>query len=362
MNMIFKRLEKENLPHEQVVFCKDKKTGLEAIIAIHNTSLGPTLGGCRMHPYASEEEALEDVLHLSEAMSYKSAFADLNLGGGKSVIIGDPSKDKTPELLRSFGKFVDSLGGKYTAAKDLGITEKDLECMGGVTPFVIGAPKESSGSGDPSSATAKGVFYALKWGVKEKLQRDSLKGVRVVIQGVGSVGKELMRFLLEESAELFIYDTQESVLANIKKQYPSVHLITKKEVFNTSCDVFAPCAMGAILNKETIETLDCSVIAGAANNQLESSQIGDAFFKKNILYLPDFVINSGGITYVYSFLEPKKSESWVADKLKSLPDALTNIYLISQKEGISMERAALKFAVKKIQDASCSNEDNSYKK
>ena len=351
--MVFKEVKKVKLEHEQIVFCRDQKTGLRAIIAIHNTNLGPTLGGCRMHPYKNEEDALRDVLNLSEGMSYKSAFADVELGGGKSVIIADPKTEKTPELLRSFGKFVDSLGGKYITAKDVGIKDEDLMHVAQETKYVVGSPKDLVGVSHPSAATARGVFYSLKWSVKKKLKKDSLKGIRVVVQGAGAVGRELVKHLLEESAEVFIYDIQEKVLQELKQQYPALNLINQEhEVFTTPCDVFAPCAMGSVLNSETIKTLNCSIIAGAANNQLENDEIGEQIYKKGIFYLPDFVINSGGLVFVYSLLEPKKLDGWVSEKLKSLPKSLDGIYEISEKQNVSMQNAALQFAVNKIQSAS----------
>ncbi len=354
--MIFKHLEKETLAHEQVVFCNDYKTGLKAIIAIHNTTLGPTLGGCRMYPYKSEEEALKDVLNLSRAMSYKSACAGLELGGGKSVIIGDPERDKTTELLYSFGNYIESLSGKYIVAEDMGIESQDLKCIGKKTSYVVGKPKEEGGAGSPSYFTAKGTFYGLKWGVESKLKKDSLKGVKVVIQGVGSVGIELMKLLLKEKAEVFVFDVKDEILKNISEHYPSAHILSSDKVFKTPCDVFAPCALGGIINDENLKFLNCSIIAGAANNQLKSPEISKKLIDKDILYLPDFIINSGGIIYVYSFFKSQKVESWVEFKLQEIPKILKSIYQFSKDKKISMMESALQFAMKKMTHNSLSKE------
>lgn len=348
--MVFKNIQQSDLPHEQIVFGYDQATGLKAIVAIHNTNLGFTLGGCRMHPYQNEQEALQDVLLLSEAMSYKAAFAGLELGGAKSVIIADPKTDKTPELLKAYGKFIHSLGGQYIAAKDVGIDGQDLLHVREATPYVVGLP-HPDGTGGPSSATAQGVFQALKWGVQKKLNKPTLKGVRVVIEGVGAVGQELMKSLLLESAEVFIYDIRADILESLKKEYPSLHVLKQSEVFQTPCDVFAPCALGGSLNEKTIDLLDCSLIAGAANNQLASKDISQKIFQKDILYLPDFVINSGGLVFVYSLLDPKKPQSWVEEKLQNLPKTLDYIANISKKENVDMGDAALKFAFEKINKA-----------
>ncbi len=355
--MVFKFLEKEVLPHEQVVFCNDYKTGLKAIIAIHNTTLGMSLGGCRMYPYKTEEEALKDVLNLSRAMSYKSACAGLKIGGGKSVIIGDPEKDKTPELLRSLGKYVESLSGKYTIAKDVGITGEDLKYIGEKTSYVVGKPKKEGGAGSPSYFTAKGVFLSLKLGVKLRLKKDSLKNIKVVIQGVGSVGRELMKLLLEEKADVFIFDVRDEVLKKMADKYPSVHILSSDKVFTTSCDVFAPCALGGVINDESLKTLDCALIAGGANNQLKYPEISKKLADKNILYFPDFIINSGGIIHAYSFFKFSKPTHWAEEKLKEIPDTLMSIYKSSLSQNISITEAAYQLAMERMTNTSCSEEE-----
>ena len=348
--MVFEELEKEKLPHEQVVFCNDYKTGLKAIIAIHNTQLGPSLGGCRMYPYKTEKEALRDVLNLSRAMSYKAACSGLELGGGKSVIIGDPDKDKSKEILYSFGKYIQSLNGKYIVAKDVGIFDQDLKHIGETTSYVIGKPREDGGAGSPSYSTAKGVFLGLKLGVQLRLQKTSLKNIKVVIEGVGSVGFELMKLLVEEEAEVFVFDVKKEILEKVKKAYPSVHILSQKEVYHTPCDVFSPCALGGVINETNLKTLNCSLIAGGANNQLHSIDICQKLFDKNILYLPDFILNSGGLIHVSGYLKikDKPPENWIENKLQEIPKSLKSIYDFSKKQHISMTEAALNLGQTRI--------------
>ena len=346
--MVFKALDKNSQTHEQVVFCSNSETGLRAIVAIHSTSLGPALGGCRMYPYQTEEQALEDVLRLSEAMSYKAALAELKLGGGKSVIIGDPEKHKTPELLWSFGLHIESLNGRYVAAKDMGITMEDLQYIGDQSSYVVGRPIQRGGVGDPSYSTAKGVYYGMKEAVKRKLRRDSLKGIKVVIQGMGAVGFNLAEFLMQEQAELFISDIKTSVLEKVKSTFPGIHIIPNEEVFITPCEIFSPCAIGAVINEETVEKLNCAIIAGGANNQLSSLSIGKKLFEKEILYIPDFVINSGGLIYVSSFLTPKKSNKWIENKIREIPHTIRKICEFSSDEGIDPSQMALNLAKDRI--------------
>jgi len=347
--MIFKILEQEHLPHERVVFCNDYKTGLKAIIAIHSTKLGVALGGCRMYPYATEQEALKDVLNLSRAMSYKAVFAGLKLGGGKSVIIGNPPKDKNIELLHAFGEYVESFGGTYIVAKDVGITDTDLKYIGEKTSHVVGKPKDEGGAGSPSYFTARGVFLGLKLGVKLKLQKSTLKGIKITIQGVGSVGKELMKLLLKEKAEVFVSDINEKTLKSISELYPEVHILPLDQVMKVPCDVFSPCALGGVLNENSLNSLDCSIIAGGANNQLASVDISQKLFDKDILYLPDFILNSGGLIQSYAFIQSiDPLEDWTEHKLQEIPVSLKSIYDSSKNQNISMTEAALQIAQQKI--------------
>lgn len=288
--------------HEQVVFVSDDKSGLKAIIAVHNSNLGPALGGCRMWPYASEEEAIRDVLRLSRGMTYKSAMANLKLGGGKSVIIGNPRTQKTPELLAAFARALEQLNGRYIAAEDSGTSVADMKYMTQFTRHVAGIHDKPSDqgmrSGDPSPATAYGTFIGIKAAVKERLGRDSLEGLRVAVQGVGNVGFDLARQLKAAGAQLWVTDIHREPLLQAGKELGAT-VVAPEEVFGLDVDVFAPCALGAILNDATIPQLKASIVAGAANNQLAEPRHGVELMKRGILYAPDYVINAGGIIDVY---------------------------------------------------------------
>ena len=288
--------------HEQVVFVSDDKSGLKAIIAVHNSNLGPALGGCRMWPYASEEEAVRDVLRLSRGMTYKSAMANLKLGGGKSVIIGNPRTHKTPELLAAFARALEQLNGRYIAAEDSGTSVADMKYMTQFTQHVAGIHDKPSDagtrSGDPSPATAYGTFIGIQAAVKERLGRDSLDGLRVAVQGVGNVGFDLARQLKEAGAQLWVTDIHREPLVQAGKELGAT-VVAPDEIFGLDVDVFAPCALGAILNDSTIPQLKATIVAGAANNQLAEARHGLALMKRGILYAPDYVINAGGIIDVY---------------------------------------------------------------
>ena len=288
--------------HEQVVFVSDDKSGLKAIIAVHNSKLGPALGGCRMWPYASEEEAVRDVLRLSRGMTYKSAMANLKLGGGKSVIIGNPRTHKTPELLAAFARALEQLNGRYIAAEDSGTSVADMKYMTQFTQHVAGIhdkpSDEGTRSGDPSPATAYGTFIGIKAAVKERLGRDSLDGLRVAVQGVGNVGFDLARQLKEAGAQLWVTDIHREALVQAGRELGAT-VVAPDEIFGLDVDVFAPCALGAILNDTTIPQLKASIVAGAANNQLAEARHGLELMKRGILYAPDYVINAGGIIDVY---------------------------------------------------------------
>ncbi|MCD1639268.1 Glu/Leu/Phe/Val dehydrogenase dimerization domain-containing protein [Stutzerimonas kunmingensis] len=289
--------------HEQVVFCHDQASGLKAIIAIHDTRLGPALGGCRMFPYASDDEALRDVLRLSRGMTLKSSLAGLKLGGGKAVIIGDPHTGKSQALLHAMGDFVDSLGGRYITAADSGTGDAEMQAFAQRTRHVVGATPRtlldgSVASGDPSPSTAYGVFVGLKEAVRQRLGRDELTGLKVAIQGVGHVGLGLARHLKAAGAELWVADIFD---ANVKQAMDELgaNVVRPQDIYGLDVDVFAPCAMGGILNEQTLEVLRAPVIAGAANNQLASAGIGVELQRRNQLYAPDYAINAGGIIDVY---------------------------------------------------------------
>ena len=288
--------------HEQVVFVSDDASGLKAIIAVHNSNLGPALGGCRMWPYATEDEAIRDVLRLSRGMTYKSAMAGLKLGGGKSVIIGNPRTQKTPELLAAFARALEQLNGRYIAAEDSGTSVADMKYMAQFTQHVAGIvdkpTDEGTRSGDPSPATAYGVFVGIKAAVKERLGRDSLKGVRVAVQGVGNVGFDLARQLKEAGAELWVTDIHRDSLTAAARDLGAT-VVAPEDIFGLDVDVFAPCALGAVINDATLPQLKAKIVAGAANNQLAEARHGAELFRRGILYAPDYVINAGGIIDVY---------------------------------------------------------------
>lgn len=294
---VFGQLSFDN--HEQIVFCHDKDTGLKAIIGIHNTVLGPALGGTRMWKYNNEWEALNDVLRLSRGMTYKSAISGLNLGGGKAVIIGDAKADKTPELITKFGQYVNSLSGKYITAEDVGTTTPDMDLIRQVTPYVTGISESIGGSGNPSPVTAYGVFMGMKAAAKHQFGLDNLAGKKVLVQGIGHVGETLVMHLVQAGAEVQITDINEDRLAELQSKY-GVHIFRGDDVYAADVDIYAPCALGATINDETIYKLKAKVIAGAANNQLANEEIhGRILQERGILYAPDFLINAGGIINVY---------------------------------------------------------------
>ena len=322
--------------HEQVVFCSDDKTGLKAIIAIHNTNLGPALGGCRMWPYASEDEAVCDVLRLSRGMTYKSALAGLKLGGGKSVVIGNPRTDKTPALLDSLARAIDRLGGRYIAAEDSGTGVPDMKRMRKRTPFVAGVEEKPSDegmrSGDPSPSTAYGTFVGIRAAVRERLGRDSLEGLRVAVQGIGNVGYDLARRLHAAGAELWVSDIDSRALARAEAELGAT-VIAADEIFAIDVDVFAPCALGAVINDRTLPQLKASIVAGAANNQLAEARHGLALMNRGILYAPDYVINAGGIIDVYyEHAGLDAGRSALIAHIDRIDDNLTEIFARSRRE------------------------------
>lgn len=285
--------------HEQVVFCCDPSAGLKAIIAIHNTNRGPALGGCRMWPYKSDDEALQDVLRLSRGMTYKSAIANLNLGGGKSVIIGNPRTDKTEALLRAMGRFLEGLGGRYIVAEDAGTHVEDIKIMGQETQYVVGVLDKATGeggmrSGDPSPATAYGVLVGLKAAVRYRLGRDDLKGLKVAIQGVGNVGYRLAKYLKEAGAQVWVADIYDDQVRRAVHEL-GVTPVSVDQIFGLDVDVFAPCALGSALNDDTLPQLRAKVVAGSANNQLAEERHDKELMTRGILYAPDYVINAGGL-------------------------------------------------------------------
>ena len=331
------------LDHEQVVYCHDKSTGLKSIIAIHNTTLGPALGGTRMWNYTTDQEALYDVLRLSRGMTYKAAISGINLGGGKAVIIGDSKTQKTEALFRRYGRFVNSLGGKYITAEDVGTSIREMEYVAMETEFVTGVPVDMGGSGDPSPFTAYGVYLGMKASVNQVWGSDSMEGKKVVVQGVGHVGEHLVDHLTKDGAKVFISDINETQLKTIAQKYGATG-VDLDAVYNLDVDVYAPCAMGATLNDNTIPHLKCSVIAGAANNQLgDEVRHGNMLVERGILYAPDFLINAGGVINVYN--------EWIGynyDRAKRSTEKIyertLEIFRLAQKKRMSTHSAALKIA------------------
>lgn len=292
-------LSMEHMQHEQVMFFSDNDLGLKGIIAIHNTVLGPSLGGCRIWNYTNESDALEDVLRLSRGMTFKSSLAGIHLGGGKSVILSDPKVKKDESFWRRFGQFVESLGGKYITAEDVGTSTREISFIMQETRHCSGKPVESGGSGDPSPHTALGVFHGLKAAVKFAYGNDSLEGKKVLVQGVGHVGQFLTEHLVKSGARVMISDINEHALKLVSSSLP-VQVIDPKNIFEVEMDVYAPCALGATLNDQTIPLLKAAVVAGAANNQLAHEKTnGQQLIERGIVYAPDFLINSGGVVNCY---------------------------------------------------------------
>jgi leucine dehydrogenase len=334
--------------HEQILFCNDNSTGLKAIIAVHNTVLGPALGGTRMWNYNNELEALTDVMRLSRGMTYKSSVAGLNLGGGKAVIIGDPKKIKNEALLRRFGKFVNGLGGKYITAEDVAMTSRDMEIIKMETDFVSGLPENMGGSGDPSPVTAYGVYVSMKASAREVWGNDSLSGKKVLVQGVGHVGEVLVEYLLKEGAKVYINDISEEKLKAVASRH-NAEVVSAATMFDLDIDIYAPCALGATVNDDTLNRLKCKIICGAANNQLaDESYHGEQVGRQGILYAPDFVVNAGGIINVYYELEGYNRGRAMAHAEK-IYDTTWNLFQLARQEGIPTYMAANRLGEQRIE-------------
>jgi len=337
------------LSHQQVVFCNDEETGLKAIIAIHNTVLGPALGGTRMWDYATEAEALNDVLRLSQAMTYKAAITGLNLGGGKAVIIGDSRKDKTEVMMRRFGRFIQNLNGAFITTQDVGTSPKDMEYIRMETKYVTGIPEVMGGNGDLSPVTAKGVFMGIKACVKEMFGTDSLAGRTVAVQGTGHVGENLVSLLRAENAKVYVSDINEERLIKVARQY-GAEAVNNSRLFDIDFDIYAPCALGSTVNSETIAKMKCAIIAGSANNQLADEKAdGQLLLEKGILYAPDYLINAGGLINCYSELEGY-SRKRTMQLAENIYEATREVLRKSKQEEIPTYLAANKIAEKRIAD------------
>ena len=340
----------QHMGHEQVVFCQDPHTGLNAIIAIHNTTLGPSLGGTRLWNYNNHEEALTDALRLSRGMTYKSAISGLNLGGGKAVLIGDAAKLKSEAYWRRYGKFVNSLNGKYITAEDVNTSSADMEYIGMETEFVTGMPEHSGGSGDPSPLTAYGVYMGMKAAAKKAWGDDGLSGKKVLVQGAGNVGQYLMGYLVEEGAKVYVCDINEAKIKQAKQKYPAIEVIANSNIFDHAIDIYAPCALGATVNTESISKMKCPVIAGAANNQLEDEDIhGPMLVQKGIIYVHDFLINAGGIINISIELDGYNRERAMSTVAKIYQRTL-DIFDLAEKEKVHTQLAAMRMAEKRIAD------------
>ena len=331
--------------HELISFKHDERSGLRAIVAVHNSNLGPALGGCRMYPYANDDDALNDVLRLSRGMSYKSALAGLPLGGGKAVIIGDPNKIKSRDLLLAMGSFVDDLAGRYITAEDSGTTVSDLKIIAERTSYVSGVMEGGRFGGDPSPYTAQGVFYGIKAALKFKCGSDCLSGVRVAVQGAGAVGRHLIALLIGEGAQVFVADVnpQNSDLA----RQAGATIIGCDEVLGFKADVLAPCAMGAAINSISVESIQAGIVAGAANNQLASDAQGERVLQRGILYVPDFVINAGGIIDVY-YQRAEGNSANTSAHIATIADTLLEVFTRSSASNMSTEKIAEGLAEEKF--------------
>ncbi len=317
--------------HEQVNFFHDPETNLKAIVAIHNTELGPSLGGCRMMEYTSEENALFDVLRLSKGMTYKSAIAGLKLGGGKSVIIGDSKKDKTDDLLEKFGEFVDSLGGRYITAEDMGMAVKDMEIIKRKTDYVTGLSEDLGGSGDPSEVTSYGTYIGILSAVDFKLKKSDLNGLSIAVQGLGNVGMKLIEYLIKHDIKLYVSDIDKKKIDFCVSKYGAIE-VAEKDIYDLNVDIYSPCAIGATINDSTIDRINCKIIAGAANNVLKDcKKHGEILFKKNILYAPDYVINAGGVINIYKEIGNYNKDD-VFHQTEKIYDSLTNIFIESSNK------------------------------
>ncbi|KGR87129.1 MULTISPECIES: Glu/Leu/Phe/Val dehydrogenase [Lysinibacillus] len=341
---IFKYMEKYD--YEQLVFCQDEASGLKAVIAIHDTTLGPALGGARMWTYASEENAIEDALRLARGMTYKNAAAGLNLGGGKTVIIGDPFKDKNEEMFRALGRFIQGLNGRYITAEDVGTTVSDMDLIHEETNYVTGISPAFGSSGNPSPVTAYGVYRGMKAAAKEAFGSDSLEGLKISVQGLGNVAYKLCEYLHNEGAKLVVTDINQAAIDRVVNDFDAI-AVAPDEIYAQEVDIFSPCALGAILNDETIPQLKAKVIAGSANNQLKDSRHGDYLHELGIVYAPDYVINAGGVINVADELYGYNRER-AMKRVDGIYDSIEKIFAISKRDGIPTYVAANRLAEERI--------------
>jgi len=336
--------------HEEVVLCHDSAVGLKCIIAIHNTQLGPALGGVRMWNYENADVAMEDALRLSRGMTYKAAVAGLNLGGGKAVIIADPKADKSEAFFRSFGTFIESLNGRYITAEDVGTDVNDMEYIFMETSNVVGVAKTHGGSGDPSPWTAKGVLEGVRACVEAKFGKEDLKGLSVAVQGAGNVGQHLVDLFVGSGMRVYICDIDK---ARVEKYAGSsqVTVVSTDEIYDTNADIFCPSALGAVINEKTIPRLKCKIVAGSANNQLATPECGDELFRRQIMYAPDYAINAGGLMNVS--IEMEGYDELRANRMmRNIYYVMKTILQHSAKDGLAEYRCADRVAQKRISEIS----------
>ncbi len=342
---IFTYMEKYD--YEQLLFAQDKQSGLKAIIAIHDTTLGPALGGTRMWTYENEEAAIEDALRLAKGMTYKNAAAGLNLGGGKTVIIGDPRKDKNEAMFRAFGRYIQGLNGRYITAEDVGTTVEDMDIIHEETDYVTGISPAFGSSGNPSPVTAYGVYVGMKAAAKEAFGTDSLEGRTVAVQGVGNVAYNLCKHLHEEGASLIVTDINREAVKRAVEDF-GAKAVEPEEIYSVDADIYAPCALGATINDETIPQLKAKVIAGAANNQLRENRHGDIIHEQGIVYAPDYIINAGGVINVADELYGYNSER-AMKKVNTVYDNIAKVIEIAKRDGIPTYQAADRLAEERIE-------------
>jgi len=331
--------------HEQVIFCHNKDAGLKGIIAIHNTTLGPALGGLRMWPYATEQEALEDVLRLSRGMTYKAAVAGLNLGGGKSVLIGDPRTDKSEALFRAFGRFIDSLNGRYITAEDVGIDVNDMEYVFQETDNCVGVHQVHGGSGDPSPFTAFGTLQGIRASLQRKFGDEEVGNYSYAVQGVGHVGFELVKLLRNEGAKVFVTDINEKAVQDCVEL--GCEAVGLDDIYDVDADVFSPTALGAIVNERTIPRFKFKVVCGAANNQLATEECGDELENRGILYAPDYAVNAGGLMNVSIEFEGYNRER-AKRMMRTIYYNVSKIFQIAERDGIQTWKAADRMAEERV--------------
>ncbi|WP_326645621.1 valine dehydrogenase [Streptosporangium sp. NBC_01755] len=336
--------------HEQVVFCSDERSGLRAIIAIHNTALGPGLGGTRFYPYESEQAALADVLNLSRAMSYKNALAGLDLGGGKAVIIGDPAKDRSEALLRAYGRFVQSLGGRYYTACDVGTNSEDMDIVARESSYVTGRTPANGGAGDSSILTAHGVFQGMRAAAEHTYGTPTLRGRRVGVEGVGKVGHRLVGHLVEDGAEVVVCDVSEQAVERLLRRYPRVEVVADRlELTGSDIDVYAPCSLGGALADETVARLRATIVCGGANNQLAHPGVEKQLADRGILYAPDYVVNSGGVIQVADEIRGFNMDRARA-KATQIYDTTLKIFSSAAEDGVPPAVAADRLAERRMSE------------